>query len=181
MNDREILVAVGGGIAAYKTAHIVSLLVQQGAHVSVIMSEAAKAFIGETTFAALSGRSVALSLFDPKQFPLGAHIELARKAELFCLAPATADLLAKFAQGVADDLISTTYLCFQGPVIVAPAMNQEMWAKPAVQRNVRQLLSDGVEFVDPNEGWLSCRQQGPGRMAEPPQIAEAIAKRLATT
>jgi phosphopantothenoylcysteine decarboxylase len=178
MKDREILIAVGGGISAFKTAALVSSLAQQGARVTVMMSQAAKAFVGHTTFAALSGRPVADELFDPGEFPLGAHIELARRAELFCVAPATADLLGKFAHGLADELISTTFLCFQGPVLVAPAMNSEMWTKAAVQRNVRQLISDGVEIVEPTEGWLSCRQSGTGRMAEPATIAEAIARCL---
>ena len=178
MTDREILIAVGGGIAAFKSAALVSSLVQTGAKVTVIQSVAAKAFVGETTFAALSGRPVAHELFDPGHFPLGAHIELAQRADLLCVAPATADLIAKFAYGMADDLISTTYLCFEGPVLIAPAMNREMWAKPAVQRNVRQLVSDGVEIVEPTEGWLSCRQSGTGRMAEPTAIAEAITRLL---
>jgi phosphopantothenoylcysteine decarboxylase/phosphopantothenate--cysteine ligase len=97
---------------------------------------------------------------------------------LLCIAPATANFLAKAAQGISDDLISTLYLCFTGPVIVAPAMNCEMWEKAAVQRNVKQLIDDGVEIIDPQEGWLSCRTKGVGRMASPEEIADVIVNRL---
>jgi phosphopantothenoylcysteine decarboxylase/phosphopantothenate--cysteine ligase len=138
-----------------------------------VLTEAATAFVGEATFAALTGRPVARRVFDPT-YPLGAHIELAQRAELLVIAPATADSLAKAAHAMADDLLSTLYLCFTGPVLIAPAMNSEMWGKPAVQRNVAQLRSDGVKFVDPGEGWLSCRQSGAGRMAEPEAILAAI-------
>lgn len=170
---REIILAVTGGIAAYKSAMIASRLVQSGNNVTALLTEAATAFVGEATFAALTGRAVARKTFDTA-YPLGAHIELARRAQLLVVAPATADFLAKAAHGIADDLLSTLYLCFTGPVLVAPAMNSEMWDKPAVQRNVQQLQADGVQFVDPEEGWLSCRQQGAGRMADPEKILAAI-------
>ncbi len=107
------------------------------------------------------------SVFHESGHPLGAHIELAERAELLCVAPATANYLAKAAHGLADDLLSTLTLSFAGQVVVAPAMNCEMWAKPAVQRNVEQLRRDGFVIVDPEEGWLSCRRQGAGRMASP--------------
>lgn len=170
---REIILAVTGGIAAYKSAQIASRLVQSGAGVTAVLTHAATAFVGEATFAALTGRPVAMQVFDTR-YPLGAHIELARRAQLLVVAPATADFLAKAAHGAADDLLSTLYLCFTGPVLVAPAMNSEMWAKAAVQRNVAQLRADGVHFVDPEEGWLSCRQQGAGRVADPEKILAAI-------
>jgi phosphopantothenoylcysteine decarboxylase/phosphopantothenate--cysteine ligase len=170
---REIILAVTGGIAAYKSAMIASKLVQSGAGVTAVLTEAATAFVGEATFAALTGRPVARRVFDPA-FPLGAHIEIAQRAGLLVVAPATADFLAKAAQGLADDLLSTLYLCFTGPVLVAPAMNSEMWEKAAVQRNVEQLRADGVHFVDPESGWLSCRQTGAGRMADPETILSAI-------
>jgi phosphopantothenoylcysteine decarboxylase/phosphopantothenate--cysteine ligase len=109
---------------------------------------------------------------------LGPHIELARQAELLCVAPATANFLAKAAHGVADDLLSTLVLSFTGPVLVAPAMNCEMWAKAAVQRNLGQLRDDGFHIVDPGEGWLSCRERGKGRMAEPAEIAATIRQQL---
>jgi phosphopantothenoylcysteine decarboxylase/phosphopantothenate--cysteine ligase len=178
MIDREVLVAMTGGIAAYKTATLVSHLVQGGARVSVAMTRAAQEFVGATTLAALTGRPVATEVFQTELFPLGAHITLAERAELLCVAPATADFLAKAAHGLADDLVSTLYLSFAGPVLVAPAMNPDMWAKPAVQRNVEQLRRDGVTLLLPDEGWLSCRRSGPGRMAEPDRIQEAIESML---
>ena len=167
MTSREILVGVSGGIASYKTAALVSQLVQAGYGVSVVMTEAARHFVGAATFAALTGRSVATELFDDASHPLGAHIALAERAELFCIAPATANFMAKAANGLADDLLSTLYLSFSGKTMMAPAMNCAMWEKPAVQRNLKQLREDGVEIVDPEEGWLSCRKRGVGRMAAP--------------
>lgn len=174
MKGREILIGVTGGIAAYKTAALVSQLVQAGAGVTVVLTEAAKEFIGPTTFEALTGRPVPKGSFGDPDYPLGVHIELARRAEVLCVAPATANFLAKAAVGLADDLLSTLYLAFRGPVIIAPAMNAEMWSKPAVQRGVAQLLADGVTIVDPEAGWLSCRDQGVGRMAAPEKIQAAI-------
>lgn len=174
----EILVGVTGGVAAFKTAALVSQLVQQGHGVTVIMTAAAEKFIGSATFAALTGRPVARDIFDEKSFPLGAHIELAQRGELFCVAPATADFLAKAATGQADDLLSTLYLAFQGPVLIAPAMNSAMWAHPAVQRNVAQLQQDGVELIGPDDGWLSCRQAGQGRMSAPEDLLKAIQAKL---
>jgi phosphopantothenoylcysteine decarboxylase len=177
MQGREIVIGVTGGIAAYKTAALVSQLVQAGASVSVVLSRAAEEFVGEATFAALTGRGVHRHVFSPDE-PLGAHITLASKAELLCVAPATANFLAKAACGMADDLLSTLYLAFTGTVILAPAMNCEMWDKPAVQRNVTQLRADGIHFVDPEEGWLSCRTRGIGRMASPEKIYAAIEEAL---
>ena len=178
MNGREILIGVSGGIAAYKTAALVSQLVQAGAGVSVAMTKAATRFVGKTTFAALTGRQVATRVFDDATHPLGAHIALAEQAELFCVAPATANFLAKAATGLADDLLSTLYLAFPKTIIVAPAMNCEMWDKPAVQRNLQQMRDDGVQIVDPEEGWLSCRTRGVGRMASPETILAAIQQHL---
>ncbi|MHB0957552.1 MAG: flavoprotein [Pirellulaceae bacterium] len=174
MIDREVLIGITGGIAAYKTAILVSHLVQSGARVSVAMTRAACQFVGPATFAALAGRPVATDVFDPHEFPLGPHITLAERASLFCIAPATADFLAKAAHGLADDVVSTLYLSFAGPVLMAPAMNPDMWAKLAVQRNVAQLRRDGVSIITPEDGWLSCRRSGPGRMAEPDRIQEEI-------
>ena len=177
MADKEIIIAVAGGVAAFKAAALTSQLAQSGFRVRAVMTPAAQQFIGAVTFAALTGQSVVSDTFDPK-FPLGAHIELARSADLLCVASATANFLAKAANGISDDLLSTLYLCFTGPVIVAPAMNCEMWEKSAVQRNVKQLIEDGVEIIDPQEGWLSCRTKGVGRMAPPEDIATAIENRL---
>ena len=170
----EIIVGVTGGIAAYKTAALVSDLVQSGIGVSVVMTRAASKFVGPTTFRALTGRRVFTRMFDAQQLPLGPHIELARQAELLCVAPATANFMAQAAHGMADDLLSTILLSFTGPVVVAPAMNSEMWNKPSVQRNLSQLLEDGIHIVEPKEGWLSCRDRGKGRMAEPEEIKETV-------
>jgi phosphopantothenoylcysteine decarboxylase/phosphopantothenate--cysteine ligase len=175
----EIVVGVSGGIAAYKAAALTSLLVQDGAQVTAVLTRNARRFIGAATFAALTGRPVASRSFDPVAFPLGAHIELAAKADLVIVAPATADLLAKAAGGVADDLLTTLLLCAECPVLYAPAMNAAMWEKPAVQRNVQQVAADGGIIVQPGTGWLSCRRQGTGRMAEPEEIAAVIRTTLA--
>lgn len=174
VRGRELVVGITGGIAAYKTAALVSRLVQDGAAVTVVMTEAACRFIGPPTFEALTGRSVYRTIFDNKEFPLGAHIGLAERAELLCVAPASADFLFKAAHGSADDLLSTLYLAFGKRVLVAPAMNTQMWDAAAVQRNVEQLRTDGVSIIEPGEGWLSCRTRGSGRMAEPEQIRAAI-------
>jgi phosphopantothenoylcysteine decarboxylase/phosphopantothenate--cysteine ligase len=141
------------------------------------MTPAAEQFIGVATFAAITGRPVATRVFDPL-YPLGAHIELSQRGELLCIAPATADFLARTALGMADDLLATLYLGFTGPVFMAPAMNSQMWEKPSVQRNVAQLRADGVKIIDPEEGWLSCRTRGAGRMAAPESIAVIILESL---
>jgi phosphopantothenoylcysteine decarboxylase/phosphopantothenate--cysteine ligase len=181
MNGREIVLGVTGGIAAYKTAALASQLVQAGAGVTAVLTAAAEKFIGRATFEALTGRRVLSQVFDEPGHPLGAHIELAERGQLLVVAPATANFLAKAAHGAADDLLSTLYLSFTGPVLVAPAMNCEMWEKAAVQRNVQQLCADDVHFVDPEEGWLSCRKRGVGRMAAPERIFAAIEKLLQGT
>ncbi|MEN6498157.1 MAG: flavoprotein [Thermoguttaceae bacterium] len=172
MNGRELIIGVTGGIAAYKTAALVSQLVQAGAGVTVVMTRSATQLVGPKTFEALTGRPVALDMFGPGAHP---HIELADTAELLCVAPATANLLAKAAWGLADDLLSTLLLAFDGPMVLAPAMNCRMWEKPPVQRNVRQLREDGFTVLDPEEGFLSCRARGPGRMASPEKIFQVIA------
>ena len=176
---REIIVGVSAGIAAYKAAALTSLLVQQGAGVTAVLTRNARKFLGEATFAALTGRPVATRSFDPSSHPLGAHIELAARADCVVVAPASADFLAKVSQGRADDLLTTLLLCAECPVVLAPAMNAAMWAKPAVQRNVAQVAADGARIVPPGSGWLSCRQAGVGRMAEPTEIAAVIEAVLA--
>ncbi|MEE8452678.1 MAG: flavoprotein [Thermoguttaceae bacterium] len=175
MNGRELLIGVTGGIAAYKTAAVVSRLVQAGAGVSVVMTRSATRLVGPKTFEALTGRPVGTKVFGPGAHP---HIELAEAADLLCIAPVTANFLAKAANGLGDDLLSTVLLSFGGPVIMVPAMNSRMWAQPAVQRNVEQLRADGVVLIDPEEGYLSCGTTGPGRMASPETIFEVIAKTL---
>ena len=178
MNGREVVLGVCGGIAAYKTAMLASKLVQRGAGVTVVMTAVAEKFIGRATFAALTGRAVVIDAIDPEHFPLGPHIDLAESGEVLCVAPATANFLAKAAQGAADDALTTLYLAFTGRVLIAPAMNSAMWEKAAVQRNVSQLREDGVTIIDPGEGWQSCRRQGAGRMAEPEEIVLAIERAL---
>ena len=173
MPSRKIIVAVSGGIAAFKTASLVSRLVQAGHRVEVAMSASASQFVGPATFAALCGSAPAVDIYDPR-YPLGAHIELAAAADALVVAPATARVLASCALGLSDDLISTLYLCMDAPVLMAPAMSDAMWRKAAVQRNVAALRGDGVHLVGPESGWLSCRRRGEGRMAEPDQIYEAL-------
>jgi phosphopantothenoylcysteine decarboxylase/phosphopantothenate--cysteine ligase len=173
----ELIIGVSGGIAAYKTAVLVSSLVQDGHGVTVVMTRSARKFIGAATFRALTGRPVVSDGFD-RHYPMGAHIELADKAQLLCVAPVSADLLAKAACGLADDLLSTLLLSFSGPIVFAPAMNSAMWEKPSVQRNIKTLRGDGCHFVDPGIGWQSCRRTGKGRMAETAEIQAAISRLL---
>ena len=176
---RAILLAVGGGIAAYKSAMLCSRLVQAGHDVRTAMTSSATQFVGAATLAALSGRPVAIEMFD-RSYPLGSHIEVARDLDLLIVSPATANVLAKFAAGVADDLLSTLYLQVECPVLLAPAMSSSMWSKPAVQRNIKQLREDGCHLVGPESGWLSCRVNGDGRMSEPEQIWQAAETILAS-
>ncbi|MDR1962569.1 MAG: phosphopantothenoylcysteine decarboxylase [Planctomycetaceae bacterium] len=172
MNEKEILLGVSGGIAAYKSVTIVSRLVQQGYGVTVVMTDAATQLVASKTFEALSGRPVQNSVFRTNR--IHTHIELAREAGLFCIAPATANILAKAAHGIADDLLSTIILSFEGTLLFAPAMNAAMWNKPSVQRNVRQLIDDGALMIGPESGRLSCGETGAGRMTEPEQIVAEI-------
>lgn len=178
MQGREILLGVSGGIAAYKTADLTSKLVQKGAAVSVVMTKAAEKFVGATTFEALTGRPVYQGGFSPQEHFQGEHIGLARRAELFVIAPATANVIAQIAHGLADDLLSTLTLTCTVPMLIAPAMNADMWAKPSVQRNLAQLKEDGIHIVEPGEGWLSCGVIGKGRMAEPADILTRIEELL---
>jgi len=174
MQGREIVLGVTGGVAAYKAADLCSKLVQQGARVTVVMTAAAEKFIGPTTFAALTDRPVYRDAFQPVEHHRGEHIGLAQRAELIVVAPATADFLAQAAHGFAGELLSTMLLVATCPILMAPAMNADMWAKPAVQRNIAQVQADGVIIIPPGDGWLSCGQIGPGRMAEPAEIMHHI-------
>lgn len=178
---KVIVLGVGGGIAAYKSATLCSRLAQAGCEVRVAMTAAAMQFVGKATFSALSGRPVASESFEPAIWPLGPHIELVERADLLVVAPATANLLAQFAGGQANDLLSTLYLQAACPTLLAPAMSNIMWSKPSVQRNVSQLREDGCRFVGPESGWLSCRQSGEGRMSEPDVILQAIQHYFAET
>jgi phosphopantothenoylcysteine decarboxylase / phosphopantothenate---cysteine ligase len=169
----QVLLGVSGGIAAYKSAELCRMLARCGARVRVMMTEAARRFVGETTFAALSGGPVATDLFDAGQESQIGHIGLADSSQLLVLAPATADLMARMASGMADDLVTTVCLAYTGPVLVAPAMNVHMWQHPATEHNVRVLRERGCRFVGPAEGEMACGHVGAGRMAEPEEILQA--------
>jgi phosphopantothenoylcysteine decarboxylase len=168
----RIVVGVSGGIAAYKAAALVSRMVQAGERVSVVLTGAAQQFVGPATFAALCNEAPVTSAFDSR-FPLGPHIELAQDCKLLVIAPATAHILAGCALGLADCLLTTLYLNMECPVVMAPAMSTPMWEKRAVSRNVETLIEDGVHMIGPEEGWLSCRRKGAGRMAEADTIWNA--------
>jgi phosphopantothenoylcysteine decarboxylase/phosphopantothenate--cysteine ligase len=169
----KVLLGVGGGIAAYKAAELARLLMQQDHHVQVVMTRAAEKFIQPLTFAALTGRKVLTDLFAIEDAI--EHITVAQEHEVLVLAPATADLLAKFAHGMADDFLSTLYLAFTGPVVLAPAMNVNMWQHPATQSNLETLTKRGHTIVEPGSGYLACGMVGPGRLADVEAIAEAVA------
>jgi len=174
--NKELLLGITGGIAAYKSASIVSRLTQSGIGVTVVMTRSATQLVAPQTFEALSGRPVQYTIFNAKM--KHTHIDLARPADLFCIAPATANILAKAAHGIADDLMSTLILSFDGPILFAPAMNTVMWNKPSVQRNVDRLREDGMSFIGPESGHLSCGETGVGRMAEPEKIVERILQEI---
>ena len=175
---KRIVLAVSGGIASYKSAVLCSRLAQAGYRVQTVMTRSATEFLGQATLAALSGRPVYVDGFDSRRFPLGPHIELADGADLMIIAPATANVIAKMATGIADDLLSTLYLQNTSPVLVAPAMSDSMWNRAAVQRNVATLIDDGCELIGPESGWLTCRVQGTGRMSEPEDIYQRAVKIL---
>jgi phosphopantothenoylcysteine decarboxylase/phosphopantothenate--cysteine ligase len=171
----RVLVGVGGGIAAYKSAELVRALQQRGHEVQVVMTRAAQEFIQPLTFAAITAKKVITDLFPPD--PLAGaieHISVAQEHDFLVVAPATADLLAKFAQGAADDFLSTLYLAFTGRVVLAPAMNTAMWNHAAVQRNLDVLRRDGCFVIDPDEGWLACGTTGAGRLPDPEKIAAQV-------
>lgn len=170
----ELLVAVGGGIAAYKVCQVVSRLVQRGCGVSVAMTEAGAQFVTPLTFQALTARQVFTSLWQSAGYFDPQHLRLSEVADLLLVAPATADLIGKFAAGVADDLVTTLMIGRDCPAVLAPAMNTRMWQNPIVQRNIQTLRDLGYAFIDPAEGWLACRAVGQGRMAEPETILECI-------
>lgn len=178
-DTHRILIGVSGGIAAYKIATLVSGLAKRGHDVTVIMTQAATRFVGPDTFRALSGNDVYTCVFDPSM-PLGTHVTVTKDKDVFLIAPATAQTIAAMAHGTANDLLTAAYLAFEGPVLAAPAMNSRMWTKPAVQRNVAQLADDGVVLIGPEIGWLSCREQGEGRMSESDTLMDAIFTTLST-
>ena len=176
----NVALGVGGGIAAYKSAELARALMQRGFTVNVVMTKAAEEFIRPLTFAALTGRKVITGLFSAAsaEDTLASaieHIRVAQENQILVVAPATADLLAKFAHGLADDFLTTTYLAFTGRVILAPAMNTNMWNHPATQENLRVLRGRGHEIVEPEDGYLACGMVGAGRLADPERIAAAVA------
>jgi phosphopantothenoylcysteine decarboxylase/phosphopantothenate--cysteine ligase len=179
LSAARILLIIGGGVSAYKSLELIRRLRERGAAVRVVMTAAAKQFVSPLSAAALSGAPVRDDLFSLVEEAEMGHIELSRAADLIVVAPATADLLARMAQGLANDLASTTLLATDKRVLVAPAMNVRMWLHAATQRNVAQLAADGVPFVGPDEGEMACGEFGPGRMAEPLAIVEAVERALA--
>jgi len=178
----KIALGVTGGIAAYKAAEILRQLQDRGAEVQVVMTRAAQEFVRPLTFAALSGKNVITEMFDGTSGPSAGssveHIGVAQSIDALLVAPATADTLAKFANGTASDFLSTLYLATTAPVIVAPAMNVNMWQHEATQRNLDTLRRRGVRIVEPGSGYLACGMIGAGRLAEPDQIVEAVMETL---
>ncbi|MFY0780263.1 bifunctional phosphopantothenoylcysteine decarboxylase/phosphopantothenate--cysteine ligase CoaBC [Peribacillus simplex] len=172
--DKKVLLCVTGGIAVYKAAALTSKLTQEGAHVKVIMSESARKFVTPLTFQALSRNDVYTDTFDEKDSSVIAHIDLADWADIILLAPATANVIGKVANGIADDMITTTLLATEAPVWVAPAMNVHMYAHPAVQKNMETLRTFGYQFIEPGEGYLACGYVGKGRLEEPETIVEQL-------
>jgi len=172
LSGREVLVAVTGGIAAYKICDLVSRLVRLEAGVTVAMTRSARKFVGPTTFQALTHRHVLTSLWRPASPSDIEHIAASEEADLMVIAPATANIIAKFAGGIADDIVTTLFVANTAPVLLAPAMNDRMWRHPIVQRNVRTLTELGCHTVGPGEGRLACGTVGPGRMAEAGDILD---------
>ncbi len=180
MTGKRILLIVGGGIAAYKACELVRLLRKDGFSVRCVVTAAGQKFVTPMTLAALSEDKVYTDLFDLKDEAEMGHIQLSRQADLVVVAPATADLLARMAQGLADDLATTLLLATDKPVLAVPAMNVRMWLHPATRRNVATLRRDGVRLLDPDEGPMACGEFGPGRLPEPSAILAAIHLALAS-
>lgn len=174
LNGKKIVLGVTGGIAVYKAVDLVSRLRKQGAEVRVIMTEHAQQFVTPLTFKEISGNKVAVSMWEANQEFNVEHIALANWADAFVVAPATANILAKMANGIADDLLSTTLLAAQAPIIVCPAMNTGMYQNPITQENIAKLEAHGVTVMPPAVGYLACGVSGPGRLPEPQQIVEFI-------
>ena len=175
--NARVLVGVTGGIAAYKTATLVSRMVQSGAGVTVIMTPAATRFVTPLTFQALSGRPVYTTPWEHIESQDPQHVSLAEAVDAAVVAPCTMDCLARLATGRADDVVSLVLSAIdrsRTPVLLAPAMNASMWAQPATQRNAATLAADGYHFIGPAEGWQACRRVGPGRMSEPEEIFAAV-------
>ncbi len=181
VRGRRIIVGVTGGIAAYKTATVVSRLAQSGASVTVAMTEAATRFVGPLTFQALSGRHVYTSAWEHVESQDPQHVRLATEADLALIAPCTMDCVARLATGRADDVVSLIVSAIdrtRTPVLLAPSMNAAMWGQASTQRNLRTLTEDGFQMVGPDEGWQACRTVGTGRMSEPEAILERVSAML---
>jgi phosphopantothenoylcysteine decarboxylase/phosphopantothenate--cysteine ligase len=176
---KRILLIIGGGIAAYKALETIRRLQDRGAKVRAILTKAGAEFVTPLSVGSLTGEKVFTELFSLTDEAEMGHIELSRDADLLVVAPATADLMAKMAHGIANDLASTALLATDKRVLIAPAMNVRMWLAPATQRNMKTLLTDGVMMVGPNDGGMACGEFGPGRMAEPLEIVAAVEKALA--
>ena len=174
LQGKRIVLGVTGGIAAYKAAELVRLLGKQGADVQVAMTEGATHFVTATTFQALSGKPVFVDQWDARMPNAMAHIDLSRQADLILVAPASADFIARTAHGFADDLLATMVLARECPLMMAPAMNRQMWENPATRRNAVQLAADGVHLLGPASGEQACGEVGVGRMLEPDEILEEV-------
>jgi phosphopantothenoylcysteine decarboxylase/phosphopantothenate--cysteine ligase len=179
LRGKRILLIIGGGIAAFKSLDLIRRLRERGADVTPVLTKAGTEFVTPLSVAALSGSKVYTDLFDLTDEAEMGHIQLSRSADLIVVTPATADLMAKMAQGFANDLASTLLLATDTPVLVAPAMNVRMWQHAATQRNIATLKDDGVVFVGPNDGDMACGEFGPGRMSEPLEIVAAVEAKLA--
>jgi phosphopantothenoylcysteine decarboxylase/phosphopantothenate--cysteine ligase len=178
IRGRKVILGISGGIAAYKAAELLRLMVKEGAEVWTVMTRSATEFVAPLTFHALSGHPVRVGLFGAGQTGAIEHIELADRADLAVVAPATANVIAKMAHGIADDMLTTTLLAVRCPVVVCPAMNVNMYAHPAVQGNLDILRKRGVGVVEPDEGGLACGWEGKGRLADPERILEALREAL---
>lgn len=174
LKDKKILIGITGGIAAYKTIELIRLLKTAGAEVRVAMTPAAEAFVTPLTLQAISGNAVSTSLLDPQAELAMGHIELAKWADLVVIAPATADFIARLRIGMGNDLLSTICLATASPILLAPAMNQQMYKRSIVQENLQRLTEQGVSIIGPNAGFQACGDIGKGRMSEPSEIFQAI-------
>ncbi|MEO9274346.1 bifunctional phosphopantothenoylcysteine decarboxylase/phosphopantothenate--cysteine ligase CoaBC [Marinomonas sp. 5E14-1] len=181
LSQKRILLGITGGIAAYKSIELIRLLTKAGADVQVVLTEGAKAFVTEMTLQAISGHPVRSTLLDPNAEAGMGHIELAKWADLIVIAPASADFMARYSQGMANDLLSTLCIATESPVLLAPAMNQAMWRHPATQDNYALLMKRGVLSVGPADGAQACGDIGPGRMSEPSDIFNAISQHFNNT
>ncbi len=182
LNGASVVVAVTGGIAAYKTCWLVSRLAQAGAQVTVLMTTDATRFVTPLTFQALSGNPVYTNQWEHVENKDPQHIGLARRADLAIVAPCTMNTMAKLAHGMTDDIVTVVLSAIdraKTPVLLAPAMNEAMWGQASTKRNAKQLAEDGFELIGPAEGWQACRTVGAGRMVEPEQLLDEVAKRLA--